>query len=101
MAAYQENFRIFALHPMAELHRQMMEGLPLDPIKEERSFDVGGRACILHMEFLYPSSNDQDHVMLVLFLIESVKTCPTPSKISPNANKYPMKLGTKIPFAVV
>jgi hypothetical protein len=51
----------------------MSEGLPLDPIKEERTFDVKG-SFIVHMEFLYPSPEDKDQVLLVLFLIESVHT---------------------------
>lgn len=72
VAAYTDYFRIFALHPMEELHRQMLEGLPLNPIREERTFEVKG-AFIVHMEFLYPSTpDDRDHVILVLFLVELV-----------------------------
>jgi hypothetical protein len=73
VTAYQDCFRIYALHTMEEIHRRMSEGLPLNPIKEERTFDVKG-AFIVHMEFLYPSPTDKEHVLLVLFLIESVHT---------------------------
>lgn len=55
---------------MNELHRQMEENLPLNPIKEEKSFEIKG--LIIHMEFLYPSPDDDDHVILLLFLIELV-----------------------------
>jgi len=70
VAAYQDQFRVYALHPMEELHRQMAEGLPLNPIKEERTFKVHG-CFIVHMEFLYTS--DIEHVIILLFLIESVR----------------------------
>ena len=60
VAAYTNFFRIYTLHPMDELHRQMAEGLPLNPISEERTFEVPG-AFIVHMEFLYPSDITEDH----------------------------------------
>jgi hypothetical protein len=69
VTSYQESFRMYSLHPMEELHRQMEEGLPLNPIKEEKTFQVRG-CVIVHAEFLYPSRNDPDHVMLLLFLVE-------------------------------
>lgn len=55
----------------------MSEGLPLNPIKEERTIEVKG-CFVVHMEFLYPNAMDTDHVLLVLFLIEWVKTLTTP-----------------------
>jgi hypothetical protein len=85
VAAYQDSFRIYALHPMEELHRQMMEDLPLNPIKEERTFEVRG-AVIIHMEFLYPSPGDEEHVILVLFLIELVVHTSCMSPHIPNDN---------------
>jgi hypothetical protein len=74
VTAYQDYLRIYALHPMDELHRQIAEGLPLNPIKEEKTFEVKA-SLILHMEFLYPSQNDPSQVILILFLIELVHAC--------------------------
>ena len=71
VSAYEDSFRIFALHSLDEIHRQIAQGVPLNPIKEERTFNVRG-AVILHAEFLYPPRCDKDQVLLVLFLIESV-----------------------------
>lgn len=68
VAAYQDSFRMYALHPIEVLERQLREGLPLNPIKEEKSFEVKG--LIMHMEFLHPSPDDQDHVILLAFVIE-------------------------------
>ena len=59
---------MYALHPREELERQLRERLPLSPIKEEKTFEVKG--LILHMEFLHPSPDDQDHVILLAFVIE-------------------------------
>lgn len=70
MAAYQDSFRMYALHSTDELERQLRQGQALNPIKEEKTFDVKG--LILHMEFLHPSPEDHDHVILLLFMIESV-----------------------------
>lgn len=67
---------MYALHSTDELERQVRQGLPLNPIKEEKTFDVKG--LILHMEFLHPSPDDQDHVILLLFVIEFVFS---PSKL--------------------
>jgi hypothetical protein len=61
---------MYALHPVEELERQLREGLPLSPIKEEKTFEVKG--LILHMEFLHPPADDQDHVILLAFVIEWV-----------------------------
>lgn len=71
VTAYQDSFRIFALHSLEEIHRQIAQGRPLNPIKEERTFSVRG-GFIAHAEFLYPSRSDRDQVLLVLFFIESV-----------------------------
>lgn len=70
MAAYQDSFRMYALHSTDVLERQLRQGQALNPIKEEKLFDVKG--LILHMEFLHPSPEDHDHVILLLFMIESV-----------------------------
>lgn len=70
VAAYQDHFRIYALHSTEELEQQVRQGKTLNPIKEEKNFEVKG--LILHMEFLHPSPDDQDHVILLLFVIESV-----------------------------
>lgn len=69
VAAYQDHFRMYALHSTEELERQVRLGETLNPIKEEKTFDVNG--LILHMEFLHPSPDDQDHVILLLFVIDS------------------------------
>jgi len=70
VAAYQDRFRVYALHSMEDMQRQMAEGVPLNPIKEERTFAVDG-CFIAHMEFLYTSDNEQ--VVILIFLIESVR----------------------------
>lgn len=70
--AYQDSFRMYALHSMDEIHRQMSEGLPLNPVKEERTFQLKG-CFIVHMEFLYPSPTEPDHVILVLFVVDAQK----------------------------
>ncbi|TGZ78548.1 hypothetical protein EX30DRAFT_350943 [Ascodesmis nigricans] len=68
VTAYQDSFRLYSLRPMSEIQQQMAEGRDINPIKAEKSFEVKG--LILHMEFLYPSPNDPEHVILLLFLIE-------------------------------
>lgn len=61
---------MYALHSTDELERQLRQGQPLNPIKEEKTFNVEG--LILHMEFLHPSPENHDQVILLLFIIESV-----------------------------
>lgn len=63
---------MYALHSTDELERQLRQGQPLNPIKEEKTFDVKG--LILHMEFLHPSPGDHEHVILLLFVIESASS---------------------------
>lgn len=68
MSAYQDSFRLFSLRSMEEIHEQIRHGQVVDPIKEEKTFAVNG--VIAHLEFLYPSPDDPNHVILLLFLIE-------------------------------
>lgn len=78
---------MYALHSAQELERQLQAGLPLSPIREvsatlalvlllkltyrkEKTFNVNG--VILNMEFLHPPAQESDHVIVVLFIVESV-----------------------------
>lgn len=65
---------MYALHSTDELERQLRQGQPLNPIKEEKTFDVKG--LILHMEFLHPFPGDHEHVILLLFVIEYASPPP-------------------------
>lgn len=55
---------------MKDIHQQIANGQDVNPIKDEKTFEVKG--LIVHMEFLYPSPNDPEHVILLLFLVELV-----------------------------
>lgn len=67
---------MYALYSTDELEQQLRQGQPLNPIREEKTFDVKG--LILHMEFLHPSPEDHEHVILLLFVIESASSPPEP-----------------------
>lgn len=72
---------MYALHSTDELEQQLRQGLPLNPIREEKTFDVKG--LILHMEFLHPSPGDHEHVILLLFVIESASSPSEPREFPP------------------
>ena len=69
VTAYQDSFRVYALHSMEEMQRQMAAGEKLNPIREEKTFDVQG-CVIVHAEFLYPAKDAEEMVMLVVYLVE-------------------------------
>ncbi|KAI9696824.1 MAG: hypothetical protein M1836_005186 [Candelina mexicana] len=69
VAACQESFSLYALKPRSQLRDEMESGddlssVRLKPVREERQLSVDG--TILKMEFLYPSPDDEDHVILLL-----------------------------------
>ncbi|KAI9892870.1 MAG: hypothetical protein M1814_001029 [Vezdaea aestivalis] len=73
ISAQRNMIVIFALHSMSDIraqvstsHHHPIQSL-FDPIREERIFTVDS-GFILRMEFLYPTPDRPDHVMLILLI---------------------------------
>ncbi|KFY42336.1 hypothetical protein V494_02463 [Pseudogymnoascus sp. VKM F-4513 (FW-928)] len=65
-------FSIYSLRTRGELEAQYISGQPLSCIREERSIKVKG--VILKIEFLFPSFEDPDHIILLLLVSRNGKT---------------------------
>jgi len=65
-------FAVLALHPRKELERQYAQGKIPCPVESEGQFLLSG--TIHKMEFLYPSANDEDHVILLVLHIFQGRT---------------------------
>jgi hypothetical protein len=60
-------FAIYALHSRDELNQQYIRGEGLSPVASERYIFIHG---VIHkMEFLYPSADDEEHVILLLLIV--------------------------------
>ncbi|KFY28862.1 hypothetical protein V493_02713 [Pseudogymnoascus sp. VKM F-4281 (FW-2241)] len=63
---------IYSLKSREEMDAQYISGQPLSCIREERSLQVKG--VILKIEFLFPSFQDPDHIILLLLISRNGKT---------------------------
>ncbi|KAI9718568.1 MAG: hypothetical protein M1812_004019 [Candelaria pacifica] len=77
VAASQDSFSLYALKPRSQLRAEIERGdelssARLKPVREERQLSVDG--IILKMEFLYPSPDDEGHVILLLVVSNDQKT---------------------------
>ncbi|MCJ1249735.1 hypothetical protein MMC30_006961 [Trapelia coarctata] len=77
VSASSGSFVVYTLKPMSELWEEVKssEGLreeSFHPVIEERHVQING--IIQKMEFLYPSTEDQDHVILLLVVTSGDKT---------------------------
>jgi hypothetical protein len=66
------SFSIQALYPRQELNRQYTQGSTLNLVESERRLLVQG--VIIKMEFLYPSADDDQHIILLVIQIYKGKT---------------------------
>lgn len=65
-------FAIYALKSRAELQEQYSQGSSLRHVEAERHIYPQG--VILKIEFLHPSSDDEEHVILLVLLVRKGKT---------------------------
>lgn len=71
--AYSENsFGIFALRTREELSTQSLHGAPFSPIESSQFLHI--RGVIHKMEFLFPSPDDPDHIILLLLVVRNAST---------------------------
>jgi hypothetical protein len=72
VACFENLFAIYSLHSREELQNQYKTTDKIDPVKEERYIRIEG---VIHkMEFLHPSANDQDHIILLLLVVSGGRT---------------------------
>lgn len=68
----QDIFAIYALHTRNDLKEQDAKGLDLRHIQSERYITFPG---VIHkLEFLYPSTDDEEHIILVVLVVRGGKT---------------------------
>jgi hypothetical protein len=65
-------FAIYALHPREELSKQYQGSSTLRHVQSESYFNVQG--IILKMEFLYPTADDESHIILLVLVVSRGKT---------------------------
>jgi len=65
-------FAIYALHPREELSKQYQGSSTLRHVQSEGYFNVQG--MILKMEFLYPTPDDENHIILLVLVVARGKT---------------------------
>lgn len=68
----EDSFSIYALRTTDELEAQYPSEGWTSSVKEERSLRLKG--VILHMEFLFPSPADPDHIILLLIIAREGQT---------------------------
>ncbi|OJD13390.1 hypothetical protein AJ78_06145 [Emergomyces pasteurianus Ep9510] len=71
ISAAHKFFGIFSLKPPSVICAEMEEG-PVNPIQEERFFRADGD--ITAMDFLYPATEDEDRIVLMLLVNNLAKT---------------------------
>ena len=65
-------FAIYALNSRAKLQEQYSQGQSLQHIESERHIYLQG--VVLKIEFLYPSPDDEEHIVLLVLMIRKGKT---------------------------
>lgn len=67
-------FVVYALHSRQELSAQYQQGGPIDPIEEQNLKMINTRGIVLNLEFLYPSANDDAHIILLALVVRKGRT---------------------------
>jgi hypothetical protein len=71
--SWSENtFAVYGLRTKEELSTQSLNGTPFSPVTSEQYLHV--RGVIHKMEFLYPSPDDPDHIILLLLVVRNGST---------------------------
>ncbi|TVY80576.1 hypothetical protein LSUE1_G004225 [Lachnellula suecica] len=65
-------FTVYAIHSRAQLLKHYVPDSPLRFVESNGFFNTKG--IILKMEFLYPSADDEDHMILLVLVVVSGKT---------------------------
>lgn len=72
IARSENTIVIFALKTREELRTESLHGASFDPIASERYIHI--RGAIHKMEFLFPSPDDPDHIILLLLVVRNGST---------------------------
>lgn len=67
-------FVIYALHSRLDLSAQYRQGRPIDPIEEQNQKIINPGGVILKLEFLYPSPDDDAHIILLALVVRMGRT---------------------------